>query len=234
MLRDHILSSLLQYFGSPGQPFPLLGEGSRRRPWQRNAAWASCCALGWSATPGLEVVFGLLRTGKQFSDKEHHFSSWGEPKCRGVSSEPYPVSPESRCPLANPCLLLQLGYSYSQASQEFQIFRRCPSWVLEVFFSSNSIKHHLPQIGNRPPCAVQNCTDHGSFLLCPAWFPTSCLASNALQLTLKETSQNPSYPRSNPWRAGLANGKQLQLLMLSRGIWALTVKIPGSGPVDRL
>lgn len=150
MLRDLILSSLLQYFGSRGQPFPLLGEGSRRRPWQRNAAWASCCALEWSTTPGLEVVFGLLRTGKQFSDKEHHFSSWGEPKCRGVSSEPYPVSPESRCPLANPCLLLQLGYSHSQASQEFQIFRRCPSWVLEVFFSSDPIKHHPPQIGSWP------------------------------------------------------------------------------------
>lgn len=150
MLRDHILSSLLQYFGSPGQPFPLLGEGSRRRPWQRNAAWASCCALGWSATPGLEVVFGLLRTGKQFSDKEHNFSSWGERKCRGVSSEPYPVSPESRCPLANLYLLLQLGYSHSQASQEFQIFRRCPSWVLEVFFSSDPIKHHPPQIGSWP------------------------------------------------------------------------------------
>lgn len=42
-------------------------------------------------------------------------------------------------------------------------------------------------------------------------------ASNALQLTLEETRQNPSYPRSNPWRAGLANGKQLQLLVLSQG-----------------
>lgn len=63
--------------------------------------------------------------------------------------------------------------------------------------------------------------------------PPPVSALNALQLTLEETSQNPSYPRSNPWRAGLANGKQLQLLMLSGGIWALAVKVPSSGPVDR-
>lgn len=71
---------------------------------------------------------------------------------------------------------------------------------------------------------------------CCVWFssPPPISTSNASQLTLKETSQNPSYPRSSPRRAGLANGKQLQSLMLSQGMWALTVKVPGSDPVDRL
>lgn len=109
MLRDHILSSLPQHSYSSGQPFFLLGEESVRRSWQSNTAWASCCALGWSTSPGLEVVFGLLRTGEQFSNKEHYFTSWGEPKSRGVYSELYPVSPESCCPSANLCLLPQLG-----------------------------------------------------------------------------------------------------------------------------
>lgn len=65
-------------------------------------------------------------------------------------------------------------------------------------------------------------------------FSSPVSTSNALQLTLEETSQNPSYPRSSPQRAWLANGKQLQSLMLSQGIWALTAKVPGSDPVDRL
>lgn len=64
--------------------------------------------------------------------------------------------------------------------------------------------------------------------------PPPVSTSNASQLTLKETSQNPSYPRSSPQRAGLANGKQLRSLMLSQGMRALTVKVPGSDPVDRL
>lgn len=143
----HLCSSILAHQGSLSPCWEREAGGDHGRETQHGLV---AVPRGDPPPPGLEVVFGLLRTGKQFSDKEHHFSSWGEPKCRGVSSEPYPVSPESRCPLANPCLLLQLGYSHSQASQEFQIFRRCPSWVLEVFFSSDPIKHHPPQIGSWP------------------------------------------------------------------------------------
>lgn len=98
MLSDHILSSLLQYFGTSGQPFLLLGEGSMRRPWLRNVAWAACCALGRSTSPGLEAVLGLLRTGKQFLDNEHQFSSWGETKCE-VSPLNYTQSLQSHTAL---------------------------------------------------------------------------------------------------------------------------------------
>lgn len=183
-------------------------------------------------------VIHLLRLGncvwpaedkRAVSDREHHFTSWGEPKCRGVYSDTrvYPASPESCCPLAHLCLLLQLGYSHSQA---FQTFRRCPPWIQEVFFSSDPVRHWQP---DPPVCpkaaqtmAAPCCVQLGS--------PPPVSASNALQLTLEETSQNPSYPSSNPWRAGLANGKQLQLVMLSWGIWVLAVRVPHSGPVDRL
>lgn len=209
MLRDHILSSLPWHLG---QPFPLLGEGSMRRLWQRNTERASCCALGWSTSPGLEVVFGLLRTGEQFSDKEHHFTSRGEPKCRGVYSEQHLISPDSCCPLANLCLLLQLGYSHFQESQKFQIFRRCPSWVQEDFFSSDPSSIIHLNLAAGPSCAFQSSTDHGSSLLCPAWLPTSCLC-------FKCFADDPrrNKPKSQQPQKQSLESKQLQLVISSWG-----------------
>lgn len=206
-----------------------------RRPWQSNTAWAACSGLGWSTSPGLEVVFGLLRAGKQFSDEKHHFSSWGQPKRSGVCSEPSPVSPEPHCLLADLRLLLQWGHSRTQASQEFQGSRRCPSLSSGSFLFIRS--HQASAALTREPAppgqfevaqiaAVSCCVRLNS--------PPPVSTSNASQLTLRETSQNPSYPRSSPRRTRLANGKQLQSLMLSQGIRVLAVKVPGSDPVDRL
>lgn len=133
-----------------------------RIPWQRNTVQASCCALGWSTSQAWKL-FGLLRMGEQFSDKEHNFTSWGEPKCRGVYSELHPVSlSRVTFPFSPPVVPLQLGYSHSQASQKFQIFRRCPSWVQDDFFSSDPSSIIHLSLGASPCCEFQSSKDHGS------------------------------------------------------------------------
>lgn len=167
MLRDHILSSLPQHFGSSEQSFPLLGEG--RRPWQRNTAGASCCALGWSTSSGWEIVFGLLRTREQFSDREHHFTSWGEPICRGVWHQSIP-SPSR----------VMLSFSPPVPTPSAGIFPLPSVSNLQKVPTLSSGSFHFTRpcqaLGARPSCVSQSSsTDHDSSLLCPAWFPTSCL-----------------------------------------------------------
>lgn len=227
MLKDHLLSSLLQCFGSAAQPFPLLGERSVRRPRQSNAAWAACCAFGWSTSPGLEVVFGMLRAGKQVSDKEHHFSSWREPKRSSLSgailpfSRPVPASAVGIFPHPSVERVSKLQDMLILGSGSFLFIRPHQASAASTRELAPPVRFEAAQT-----TAASCCGWLGS--------PPPVSTSNASQLTLKETSQNPSYPRSSLQRAWLANGKQLQSLMLSQGIWALAVKVPGSDPVDRL
>lgn len=166
MLRDHILSSLPQHFGSSEQSFPLLGEG--RRPWQRNTAGASCCALGWSTSSGWEIVFGLLRTREQFSDREHHFTSWGEPICRGVWHQSIPSLSRVMLSFSPPVPTPSAGIFPLPSVSNLQ---KVPT------LSSGSFHFTRPcqALGARPSCVSQSSKDHDSSLLCPAWFPTSCL-----------------------------------------------------------
>lgn len=120
--------------------FPLAGREWCEKP----------VAEQGTASPGViyhcKQCLCLLRAGKQFSDKENHFSSWGQPKHSGAYSEPSLTIPEPHCPSAVLCLLLQLGCSCAQVSEEFQSFRKHPSDVQEVFYSSDPKKCQPPQL----------------------------------------------------------------------------------------
>lgn len=217
MLRPHPFISALAFWAV----FPLAGRGKHEDTMAKKHSTGFLLCLGVIHLPGLEVVFGLLRMGEQFSDKEHNFTSWGEPKCRGVYSELHPVSlSRVTFPFSQPVVPLQLGYSHSQASQKSQIFRRCPSWVQDDFFSSDPSNIIHLSLGASPSCEFQSSTDHGSPLLCPAWFPTSCLCFKCFADDPRRRKPKSHLPQKQSLES-----KQLQLLMSSQGIWALAVKV---------
>lgn len=120
--------------------FPLAGREWCEKPMAEQG----------NASPGVmyhcKPCLCLLRAGKQFSDKENHFSSWGQSKHSGAYFEPSPMTPEPRCPSAVLCLLLQLWCSCTQVSEEFQSFRKRSSDVQEVFYSSDPNKCQPPQL----------------------------------------------------------------------------------------
>lgn len=156
-----------------------------------------------------------------------NFGSWVDPKCGSFSVDILPFS----WPVSTSAAGIFLHPSVERVSklQEMLILSSGSSLFIRPHqVSASPAREPVPPMHfeaaqiTAPSCCVRQ-----SFLP-----PIS--TSNSLQLILKETSQNPSYPRSSLQRAWLANGKQLQSLMLSQGIWALTVEVPGSDPVDRL
>lgn len=142
--------------------FPLAGREWCEKP----------VAEQGTASPGViyhcKQCLCLLRAGKQFSDKENHFSSWGQPKHSGAYSEPSLMIPEPRCPSAVLCLLCSCDVPAPKCLRNFKA-----SGNIHPMFRKFSIPQtprsvsHLGS-GASTSCVFQHSSDHGAFLLHPA------------------------------------------------------------------
>lgn len=142
--------------------FPLAGREWCEKP----------VAEQGTASPGViyhcKQCLCLLRAGKQFSDKENHFSSWGQPKHSGAYSEPSLMIPEPRCPSAVLCLLCSCDGPAPKCLRNFKA-----SGNIHPMFRKFSIPQtprsvsHLSS-GASTSCVFQHSSDHGAFLLHPA------------------------------------------------------------------
>lgn len=234
MLRDHILSSLPQHSDSSGQPFPLLGEGHEETMAEKHSMGFLLC-LGVIHLPRLGSCVWPAEDRRAVFRQGTSFYLLRRAKIQRYLLQTIPSLSRVMLPFSQPVPTSSAGLFSLPSITKVSNLQKVPILTSGSFLfirpyqaSYASAWEPAPPVHSKSAQTMADscCVHPGS--------PPPVSASNALQLTLEEASQNPSYPRSNPWRAGLGNGKQLQLLMLSRGIWAVAMKVPGSGPVDRL